>query len=772
MKTLSEQSTRFFDMLEMDTGRPKQETENEKVCFKTSFEKFLESGRKEDAFVVYFCFSEIFKLFGKGYDNTRKLLETLSDHEYHSGELLAKHRDHYSHSVYVFALGLAVYANDGAFRRAFLDFYSLEDDGKSAYFFLRLWGLVALFHDIGYPFQLAHEQIKTYTQDLWGENDPARPYVSFGNLKKFLALNKKTQARIENGLHNDIKISTVNELFAYGLNIREGYDTELVKNKLYDRVVKASEFMDHGYFSAAILARQLFACSEITLDMPCLDVFTAILLHNSFNKYDAPDKHPIAVTEHPLAYLLILCDELQNWDRLAYGKISKRDPIAWDIALDIGDNAVTVKYFFDSCTVTDADNKKRLNKSFEKIQNGKFVGFVKSKAECEKDDKGVFIVSPLDIRAIAEEKKKERRHRLYASDDSFINLCDFAKAIHAGYSEHCKSLTADRISEDFASLPLEFKVSNIEQAKSYAYKLELINCFYSSKDLDYPVIEDFKTADYGAVGSDNFAFLCREEHLRWVKEKIALGWRYGEKGKDFNTTEERNRKKVHNCLVPYELLGEDERSKDELMIQNIIPLLRKFGNNIRVYNYRMGRKPDLVIAGVGHRYISDNAEKLKEQIKRILLGYEKNYRVIVKTGFSFGADQLIAECANELGLTTKAVLPMEYADFIQAVRRDAEANNVAYTDEDEMRLRLLLAQTVVCKTVFDPVYTYGAASEYLIDKCDKLIALWDGEPTPLSDTNGEPVNQGGTFHCIQMAKDRGMREGSDIHYVRCHRKYK
>lgn len=770
MKTLNELGKLFFDMLEMNTDSSLQEAESDKLCFRKSFEKFLESGRKEDAFVVYFCFSEIFKLFGKGYDNTKKLLETLSDHEYHSGELLAKHRDHYSHSVYVFALGLAIYASDGAFRRAFLDFYSLEDNGKSAFCFLRLWGMVALFHDVGYPFQLAHEQIKTYSQDLWGENDPTRPYVSFGNLNKFLALSKKAQNSLQNGLHTDTKIRTINELLAYGLHLRDNYDIDLVKKKLFDRIVKAPEFMDHGYFSAVILARQLFAYSDFKFDLPCLDVFTAILLHNSFNKYDAPDKHPIAITEHPLAYLLILCDELQSWDRLAYGKISKQDPIAWDMALDIGNNTIVAKYFFDSCIITDANNEKRLNKSFEKIQSGKFTAFVKDEEEAERSNKGVYIVSSLHLQAIAEEMKKEKRTNLYASDDSFINLCDFAKAIHAGYSDHCKNLTADGISEDFANLPLEFKVSNIEQAKSYAYKLELINCFYSSKDLDYPVIEDFKTADYGDIGSDNFDFLCREEHLRWVREKINLGWRFGEKGKDYLTTEERNRKKLHQCLVPFELLREEDKTKDEIMIQNIIPFLKKFGNNIRVYNYRMGRKPDLVIAGTGHRFIADNVDKLKEQIKKILSNYEKTYRVIVRTGFAYGADQIIAECANELGLTTKAALPLEYDDFIRYVRQDAESNNIAYTDEDEMRLRLLLAQTAVCRTISDPVYKFAAMSKNLVDKCDKLIALWDGEPTPLWDENHTPINQGGTYHCIQMAKDRGLKEGIDIHYVRCHRK--
>lgn len=46
--------------------------------------------------------------------------------------------------------------------------------------------------------------------------------------------------------------------------------------------------------------------------------------------------------------------------------------------------------------------------------------------------------------------------------------------------------------------------------------------------------------------------------------------------------------------------------KDAIMIDNIIPLLKKFGNNIRIYSYRSGRKPDLVVAGIGHRFYKDD----------------------------------------------------------------------------------------------------------------------------------------------------------------------
>ena len=94
MKTLAEWSNKFFEMLDMSDYSKPETAESDKLCFQNSMKQFLASGKKEDAFSVYFCFSEIFQVFGQGYENTKKLLEMLSDHEYHSGELLSKHRDH------------------------------------------------------------------------------------------------------------------------------------------------------------------------------------------------------------------------------------------------------------------------------------------------------------------------------------------------------------------------------------------------------------------------------------------------------------------------------------------------------------------------------------------------------------------------------------------------------------------------------------------------------------------------------------------------------
>lgn len=758
MEDLRVLTARFFDKL----GNAGEKDNNDLLCFRNAVSDFLISGKKDDAFTVFFCYSEIFRLLGSGYDNIRKLIEMLSDHEFHSGELLSKHRDHYSHSVYVFSLGLAIYASDGVYRRTFNEFYGLKQD--EYYTFLYLWGLTSLFHDIGYPFQLAHEQVKNYLEELWIEQDnngsasggnslskeqekeirSTMPYVSFKNMDAFLKINSDTGEKISKKAGIDIVFSSINELLAYGVNKREGYDYDALVKTLKRRVEEQPYFMDHGYFSSVILLKKLFENPEFKFTENHLDVVTAILLHNSLNKYDVENAHRIAISEHPLSYLLILCDELQSWDRKAYGKNSKRKPIAWDVEFDISDNKIKANYIFED-----------RNENYEKIASGKFV------SDIEK-----FIDSDLTLRVFCDVKPKNRKISAFASDDSFINLCDFAKVIHASYDEHCERNNIEHIEADFASLPLEFKVSNINQAKSYAYKLELINCFYSSKELDYPIVKDFEDNIAGALHSDNLGFLCREEHARWVKEKLAAGWKYGT---DYHSTAERNAKKIHKDIVPYEVLTPQEQSKDRLMVNNIIPLLDRVGNGIKIYRYRSGRKPDLVIAGTGHRYFNDDREVLKKQVKEILKKYSDDYNVIVMTCYAMGSDWLIAECACELGLTTKAIIPLDYEDYIKDVRKDAEANGIAFTADDEMKMRTLLAQTVVCKTIEDKKYRYFEASKYLAEKCDKLIALWDGRELPLVDKDDNPINRGGTYHTIKLARDRGLKDGTDIFIVDCFR---
>lgn len=753
MSALNELSCKFFNRkLNID--------DNDKNCLSAAIDKFCRTGTKEDAFTVYFCFCEIYKVFGKGYDTMSKLLELLSDHEYHSGELLIRHRDHYSHSVYVFALGLSIYAEDKSFADAFSAFYGSGDASD----FLYLWGLTALFHDIGYPFELAHAQVGVYTSELWHDNDSIRPYVSFGNMGKLLEITPQALGEINYRL----SVKTVNELFALHINARLGYPILEVFDVLNKRYSNQPKYMDHAYFSAVLLARQLMDAGKPFLN-PLLDVLIAILLHNKLNSRSLSSSKPFSVKTHPLAYLLVLCDELQNWDRTAFGYVSKKDPLAWTVDINIRNGILAIAYVFDSdkivmpshesCECGHCDNVRE-NENVKKIRDGSFIENI-----CGLIDSHVKIEATATVRA------KEKKRAMFASSDKFINLCDFARAIHESYRKEFGGPV-------FSDLSLEFKLSNIEQAKSYAYKLELINCFYSDKELDYPIVNGFVRADEPCCHGErnDLNFLAREEHLRWVREKLANGWRYGreyvsidENGNEVQDKSMRDSEKIHKDIVPYDCLSEYDRKKDELMIANMVPFLYQYGHGVRIYSYRDGRKPTLNIAGCGHRTIAMNNNAARAEIKRILANYAKDYRVVVRTNFAFGADQIIAECANELGITLKAVLPYDYEEYIERIKEDASAYKYKFSYDDELRMRHLLAQAVSCKTVRDDKFGYLEASKYIINKCDKLIALWDGVETKLIDEHGMPINQGGTWHNICLAsQSRGLKD-TDIHIVKCER---
>ncbi len=784
MQCLEALAEKFFD-LKLDKDK------NDLSCLKRSLDKFCKTGKKEDAFSVYFCFCEIYKIFGTGYKTIGRLIELLSDHEYHSGELLTKHRDHYSHSVYVFALGLAIYANDKKFAQIYDGFYKTENGCSH---FLKYWGVTSLFHDIGYPFQLAYEQIKAYTRELWGDDKnfcegKDNPYVSYDNMNKLVNLQKSVEKRCGYVLPH----KNVNALFACSLADRLNYDLGETYSALSRRFKKQSEYMDHAYFSALILFKQIVVSGvEITRDV--LDALTAILLHNSLNRYGLKTARPHQPSEHPLAYLLVLCDELQNWDRTAFGLVSKKDPLAYKALFEISEGELKIEYVFNDLRVkipvlhNESGNEVftytyRDNLNVLKLQGKKFVDFEKNDFTIKNCDTFVdeiykLIKSHTQITALYKQCASDKKPESFASSDKFINLCDFAVAVHASYRTAVKRIYG--IDEPpFEELMLELKLSNIEQAKSYAEKLELINCFYSDKELDYPVVECFVEKDEADGGARrDLGFLAREEHLRWVKEKLSAGWKYGtsyiavdENGNRKEDKAKRNSEKIHKDIVPYDCLTESEKEKDKIMIKNMVPFLYKYGHGVRIYSYRHGRKPALEIAGCGHRNISMTDEDLRAQIKNILSEYAKDNRVTVRTNFAYGADQLIAECAAELGLTIKAVLPLPYEEYIAKIKRDSLDSGYKFDEADELKMRHLLALAVSCKVVEDDEYTYLKASEYIIGKCSKLIALWDGIPTKLEDEEGNPINQGGTYYNICLARNSRRLKDEDIHIINCKRKF-
>lgn len=79
------------------------------------------------------------EMFVGDYDKTRRMIELLSEFEANGSGLLMKHRDHYSHSVYVFILGLAIFESNSIFRESYRKHYCIENEHEAAAHYLKYW---------------------------------------------------------------------------------------------------------------------------------------------------------------------------------------------------------------------------------------------------------------------------------------------------------------------------------------------------------------------------------------------------------------------------------------------------------------------------------------------------------------------------------------------------------------------------------------------------------------------------------------------------------
>ena len=591
------------------------ERDLDRLSFEAAISRFLESGSREDAFDIYYCYCEMFKPFGEGYDTTGLLLEMLSEHETNASSLLMKHRDHYSHSAYVFLIGLAIYRNHADIRKAYNEKYGLGDGPQAACHFLEFWGLTALFHDIGYPFEIAHQQMKAYVCKLFANNNDDwgfAPYVSYRNMDEF-ALSRL-------GDLNELYARAIAERLGQSYLTRAGREEYYLHHKLLgtlrDRAIHENPaemdylFMDHAYFSGLILAKTLLdRRPEIDSyeQMPAvlLDAFTAIILHNSLFKFTIRSllhtREPLRLDDgQPLAYLLMLCDELQCWDRASYGKSNRGGIYPFDFDISFTGGNMQWIYFFDSTFEKDVIASKAyrdvLMDGYTKRSGAVRVGRSKFVDDIDEIVSLVEVVpefqpnvSKPDSSGMirAELQMKQKKTGIYLSDSSYLSLYDFALALHGRY---CGAETADDMKRAFEEgLSLEYKLSNIAQAKGFAKQLESIGCFYTDRPVEYEQLVEFS--------EDELAIIAESEHERWCAEKRALGWDFGDEhvgalegGRNDNTMRERTR--LHHDLVPFEELPHTEALKDSEPMRKMLALIREF-DGLSIYRmYPKGKSSD------------------------------------------------------------------------------------------------------------------------------------------------------------------------------------
>ena len=605
-----------------------QQMDTDRLCLENALRRFLRSGRKEDAFDVYFCYLE---MFVGDYQKTRRMIELLSEFEANGSGLLMKHRDHYAHSVYVFALGLAIYQNSPIYQRAYQEFYSLADGGQAACHFLRFWGLTSLFHDIGYPFELPFEQVASYFE-VAGEDRKERPFVAYHGLEPFVKIPRKVVKQVA-ALCGEV-YETTDELFAALLAKYFGKKYTLTQAQML-RILREkpaqpnrfNHFMDHAYFSATVLFKKLFCELECPMEREHLDALTGILTHNSLYKfsiayYKEKDNTPLEASDHPLAYMLMLCDELQCWDRTAYGRNSKKELHPMDCRFTFENNVIEAVYLYDEREkrkIEAFENKysawKSLKPGDEKLEEYKLW---KKRKPGLKAYAGMYTEGRTDVCAFQQdierivdlsairltvkaETAENKKQRAYLSESSFLGLYHFAVVLNGRWSsgewkQACAEgreeqyLTdeknVERFSRDFQSLSLEYQLSNINQAKAFAGYMQEINCFYTDRPVDFDLVEGFSEEDLNKIGP--------LEHWRWLQEHYDMGWTYG--------TPERTQRELlrqHQDMIPdlegtevtaelawknYERLAQfsGEQEKDTEPMECMLAMLRMF-DGLRIY---------------------------------------------------------------------------------------------------------------------------------------------------------------------------------------------
>ncbi|MCJ7734420.1 MAG: RyR domain-containing protein, partial [Anaerolineales bacterium] len=571
---LQNYSNHFFDHLEVfeDLSRG----HSYKVYLRQAVLEFLEYESKETAFAVYRSFFDSYRITLEGETNQFiDLLDVLLSYEERAATLIDKQRDHYIHSVNVFILGLCIYTQNANFRDAFdavnmdKDDYPFSYDTKHEEFFYR-WGIASLFHDVGYPVEIIGKQISKFISfaSEVGSSVEVKSHLEFDNFEELNSIAevlpkgefiesyyKKYPSCVYVDLLKPI------DLLAHKLHLSLGVELKEIKTALdsFVGVMAKSGFIDHGFYSAIIVLRWygylIQSCNYKPeyFYYPVLDSASAILLHNYYkNVLLKPpfDKDSLSPREHPIAYLLILCDELQEWNREAYGIVDKNRNQAEEVSVLISDDRLVVTYIDNEGSLPDTFSTEKQSTLY-KLLDMKAVFNDGFSIRCEAAS-----VSPAITGSIKQNTPIVPRQLL-------DNLEKLAVAIHDLYNQRQLERHPDEplVYPQFSDLPDALKYSNLRQARSIANKLELMGWEIRPAGTDGEVISE--------ISADQVETLAVFEHEEWIRERLGYGWTYGEV-KD-------PEKKISPYLVPYHELSEEVKNLDRDTIRNIPILLGMIG---------------------------------------------------------------------------------------------------------------------------------------------------------------------------------------------------
>ena len=560
----------FFDDLEIYEDISGGHSYKAYIC--GAVREFLSAENRENALNVYRMFFDCYRICLPGEENPfADIVDILLQYEDTAATLIEKQRDHVVHSVNVFITGLCIYAACPAFREAFAVAVP-EKEYDNAYstkyeeFFYR-WGIAALFHDVGYPLEIIGRQLNEFIgmiADADGKEIKVKAKISFDNLDELRTISEILPKEAFSSHYlkaykeaAGLDLLKANDLLAFRIHHALGADLRLLREKLDDFVSSMAEtgMIDHGYYSALIVLKwygfliQSIGYNSEYFFWPVLDSAAAILLHNWYKLFLQKEPFELGAmkaADDPIAFLLILCDELQEWNREAHGRASRGDIRPDSVVFDISGDHFSAVYL---------TKKGRPPEDFSAKKKETLMKLL--------DLEGIFLKS-FDIRDEVLTKWPERLANPVKPGPRPLleDLERLAAAIHAQYNERLE-LTGEKPQyPKFSDLPDDLKYSNLRQARNIADKLESVGLHLRKK------------TDLGGldrIPEELVDILAEMEHEEWIASRTASGWTLGEKDTDA---------KKSPYLVPYDQLSEKTREISRESIRNIPKLIGMIGMEV------------------------------------------------------------------------------------------------------------------------------------------------------------------------------------------------
>lgn len=152
------------------------------------------------------------------------------------------------------------------------------------------------------------------------------------------------------------------------------------------------------------------------------------------------------------------------------------------------------------------------------------------------------------------------------------------------------------------------------------------------------------------------------------------------------------------------------------------------------------RESEVLIAVSGHRVLQDEAGVMRgisEALGQILQCWDAE-KLCILTSLADGADRLAVRAAGAAGPSRSiAVLPMD----AEAYRRDFSQNSM----KEFIKLMEEADSVEVLNDTHSREEAYYQAGAALVEACDVLLAVWDGE---------EARGRGGTGDIVQLARQQ------------------